>query len=59
MRQIKILTYILDLGPLNKYLEAIIQCPGPKILNEKVEVLFDFFILQNRTSTFSFNIKGS
>ena len=45
MKQIKVLTYSPDLGLSNKYLEAIIQPLEPKIFNEKVEVLFDLFIL--------------
>ena len=30
----------MDLVPINKYLEVIIQSLEPKILNEKAEVLF-------------------
>ena len=33
----------LDLALSNKYLEMVIQCLEPKILNEKVEVLFGLF----------------
>ena len=40
MRQIKIFTYSPDLVLSNKYLEAILQCLEPKILDEKVEVSF-------------------
>ena len=61
MKQNKILTYSMGLALSNRYLEVIIQCLEPKILNEKVAVLFDFlFILySNITSTFSLNISGS
>ena len=45
MKPIKIFTYCRDLALSNKYLEAIIQSLEFKILNEKVEVLFDFFII--------------
>ena len=38
----KAITYRLDLALSNKYLQVIILCLEPKILNEKVEVLFDF-----------------
>ena len=55
MKQIKIFTYRLDLALLNKYLEVIKKFLEPKVLNEKVEVLFFFFILQNKTSIFSLN----
>ena len=40
MRQIKILINSLDLALSNKYLEVVIQCSEPKILNEKVMVVF-------------------
>ena len=43
MRGRRIFTYILNLALSNKYLKVIVQCLKPKILNEKVEVLFDFF----------------
>ena len=43
MRQIKILTVSLDLALSNTYLQVIKQLVGPKIFNEKVEVLFAFF----------------
>ena len=43
MKQIKILTYILDFALSNKYLKVIIHCLEPMIFNEKAEVLFDFF----------------
>ena len=45
MRQTKIFSYSPDLALSNKYLEVILECQEPKIFNEKVEVLFDFFIL--------------
>ena len=57
MKQIKILTYILDIFLSNKYLKIIINLQEPKIFNEKVDVLFVFFS-QNKTSTFSLNILG-
>ena len=41
----KILTYSLDFALSNEYLKVIIQCLKLEILNVKVEVLFDFFIL--------------
>ena len=44
MKQIKILTYILDNSLSNKYLNIIIQCLKPMISNEKGDVLFGFFI---------------
>ena len=40
MRQIKIFTYSPDLVLSNSFLEAIKKCLEPKILNEKVKVLF-------------------
>ena len=40
MKQKKIHSYSLDFALSNKYLEVILQCLEPKILNEKVEVLF-------------------
>ena len=43
MKQIKILTYILDIFLSNKYLKIIINLQEPKIFNEKVDVLFVFF----------------
>ena len=54
MIQIKILTYILDFAPSNKYLNIIIHCLEPMMSNEKGDVLFGFFI-KNKTSIFSFN----
>ena len=54
MKQIKILTYILDFALSNKYLKVIIHCLEPMISNEKGDILFGFFI-KNKTSTFSFN----
>ena len=41
MRQI---TYSPDLVLSNKYLKVIMQSLEPKIFNEKVEDLFDFFL---------------
>ena len=58
MNQLRILTYSMDLALLNKYLEVVIQCLEPKIFDEKVEFLFVFFILQNKTLTFALNILG-
>ena len=40
MKQMKVLTYRLDLALSNKYFDFIIQCLEPKIFNEKVVVLF-------------------
>ena len=40
MIHIKVLTYSLDFALSNTYLEVIILSLEPKILNEKVEVLF-------------------
>ena len=37
----------------------MIEYLEPKIFNDKVEALFDFLILQNKTSTLSLNILGS
>ena len=39
----KPLTYSLDLALSKKYLEVIKQCLEPKIFNEKVDYLFEFF----------------
>ena len=39
----KIITYSLDIVLSNKYYKMIIQPLEPKIFNQKVEVLFDFF----------------
>ena len=50
MTQIKILTYSLDFTLSNKYLEVIATFFEPKIFFEKVDVLFDFFTLKNKTS---------
>ena len=41
MKQIKILSCILDLALSNNYLKVIINCLKPKIFNEKAEVLFN------------------
>ena len=43
MKRKKIISYNLDLILSAKYLEVITQYLEPRILNEKVEVLFDFF----------------
>ena len=43
MKQIKIFTFTMDFALSNKYLEVIMHCLKPKIFNEKVEVLFDFY----------------
>ena len=52
----KILTYRLDFALSNKYLEVIILCLVPKILNEKVEVLFCKIKKTNIPSICSLNI---
>ena len=39
-------TYTLDLNLSNKYFEAILQFIKSKILNDKIEVLFDYFRVQ-------------
>ena len=44
MMQIKVLTYSLDLALSNKYLEVIMLHLKPKIFNEKLDVLFVFFL---------------
>ena len=50
----KVLTYIIDFAPINKYLKVIVQCLESKIFKDKGDVLFVFFfILQSKTSTFS------
>ena len=46
MKQIKILTYILDIFLSNKYLKIIINLQEPKIFNEKVDVLFVLFFTE-------------
>ena len=46
MKQIKVPFYSLDFALSNKYFELIIQCLEPKILNEKVEVLFVFYFIE-------------
>ena len=56
MKPIKIFTFSRDLALSNKYLKVTIQSLELKIFIEKVEVLFDFFIIQNKTSTFTLNI---
>ena len=56
MKQIKMLTYILDFFLSNKYLKAIKNCLEPIIFNAKGDVSFIF--LPNKTSTFSLNILG-
>ena len=43
MKQINIFTYSADLALSKKYSEVIVQSLEPKIINEKVEVLLDFF----------------
>ena len=58
MRRIKILTYSLDLA-LTINIDKLSQSLEIKIFNEKVEILFDFFILKSKTTTFSLNILGS
>ena len=55
MRQIKIFTSGLDCQ-INRYFEVIIQCLEPKILYEKVMVLFSKIKNSNKISTFSLNI---
>ena len=45
MKQKKSLTNSLDFVLSNKYFEAILQSLELKLFNEKVEVLFYFFIL--------------
>ena len=40
MKQIRILTYSLDLAVSNKYLKVTKQCLEPKVNNVKVELLF-------------------
>ena len=50
MAQIKILSYRLNLVLLNEYLIVIATIFEPKIFNEKVDVLFDFFTLKNKKS---------
>ena len=52
MTQIKVLTYSLDLALSNEYLEVIATIFEPKILNEKVDVLFDVFTFKNKTSIY-------
>ena len=59
MRQKSIESYSLDLALPNKYLQVTIQRLEPKILNEKVEGLFNLIKMSNKTSTFSLNILGS
>ena len=46
MKRKKILTYNFALS--NKYFKENILCLEHKMLNEKIDVLFDFFILQNK-----------
>ena len=46
MKEIKILTYSSEFALSNKYLKVIIQCLEPKLFDEKVEVLIDFFYLK-------------
>ena len=48
----KLFNYILDLTLSNKYLEVIVKFFEPKILNEKIDVLFDLLILKNKTNIF-------
>ena len=50
---------LLDFVLSNKYTKFIIECLKFEILNEKDEVLFDFFILCNKASSFSFQISSS
>ena len=52
MTQIKILTYSLDLALSNEYLEVITTIFEPKIFNDKVDVLFDFFTLKIKASIY-------
>ena len=59
MKQIKILTYRMDLALSNKYLKVIIQCIEPIIFNDKVQVLFYKIKKSNKTSTLSLNILSS
>ena len=59
LRPINILTHSQDLALSNKYLEVFMQSLEPKIFDEKVDVLFYYFIEYNRTSTFSLNISSS
>ena len=52
MTQIKILTYSLDLALSYEYLEVIAKVFEPKIFNEKVDVLFEYFTSKNKTSIY-------
>ena len=45
----------MDFALSNKYLEVIIYCLEPQIVNEKVEVLFDFYCFTELN--FYFHIK--
>ena len=44
IKHIKVKTYNVDLAQSNKYLEVIIQSLKPKIFDEKVAFVIDFFI---------------
>ena len=59
MKQINLLTYSPDLALSKKYLKAIILSLKPSIFDEKVEFLFEFFNLKNKTSTYTLNTFGS
>ena len=59
MRPKNILTHSQDLTLSNKHLKVFIQSLEHKIFDEKVDVLFYYFIEYNRTSTFSLNISSS
>ena len=52
------MAYSLDMALSNKKLELIRKYLYINIFNEKIEVLFDFNILWNKTSTTSLNNLG-
>ena len=56
MTRIKMLSFTVEFVLSNEHLEVFMLCLGPKIFNEKVEVLFDFFLSYREKLQFSYQI---
>ena len=50
------LSYTVELVLSNEHLEVFMLCLGPKIFNEKVEVLIDFFLFYKVKLQLSYQI---
>ena len=56
MKRKKIFTYNLDFALSNKYFKVKILCLKPKMLNEKIGVLFVFFLFYRIKTHLLFSI---